>query len=309
MSPKVSVVIPVYNSEQTLESLVGELAFNLTADWMPFEIVLVDDGSNDNSWAKIQQLASQNSSVYAIRLSRNFGQHHAVLAGVERSRGEVTVVMDCDLQDRPEDIPKVLAKLAEGFDIVATRTSSSHRNCLRRTLRRAYFRLISWSSSVKVEPNLGTIVAFNQKVREAFLSVRDQHRHTNLVLAWLGFKRASVEVQKPPSNLRRSGYSFARLITQALTGSLSSSTRLLSLAMFLGGLMLGASTILTILVIRAGLFLNPQSGWVSLMLATLMFSGLILFFLGAIGFYVGKSFEEIRGRPTYLVETETGRAR
>ena len=306
MNPKVSVVIPVYNSEQTLESLVSGLELSLKADWTPFEIVLVDDGSSDNSWIRICQLASRNSNVYAIRLSRNFGQHHAVLAGVERSKGDVTVIMDCDLQDRPEDIPTVLAKLTDGFDIVVTQTGSLHQSLLRRTLRTAYFRIISWSSSIELEPNLGTVVAFNQKVREAFVTVRDQHRHTNLVLAWLGYKRTSVEVQKLPSDLRHSSYSFIRLITQALTGSLSSSTRLLSLAMSLGGLMMVASIVLSLVVLRAGLLLNPEAGWVSLMLATLLLSGMILFFLGAIGFYVGKSFEQVRGRPIYLVETETG---
>ena len=135
MTPKVSVVIPVYNSEKTLESLVAGLEVNLRDDWTPFEIVLVDDGSIDNSWNRICQLALQKSHVLAIRLSKNFGQHQAILAGVERSKGTLTAIMDCDLQDQPSDIPKVLSKLSEGFDIVVTTTGPSHQSPLRRIFR------------------------------------------------------------------------------------------------------------------------------------------------------------------------------
>jgi len=304
MTPKVSVVIPVYNSEKTLESLVAGLEVNLRDDWTPFEIVLVDDGSIDNSWNRICQLALQKSHVLAIRLSKNFGQHQAILAGVERSKGTVTAIMDCDLQDQPSDIPKVLSKLSEGFDIVVTTTGPSHQSPLRRIFRSAYFGLIAWSSTTKIEPNLGTIVAFNKKVREGYLAVRDQHRHTNLVLAWLGFNRTSVEVEKLPSRARMSTYSFAKLVTHALTGSLASSTRLLSFAMSLGGFLMLLSAIASLLVLRAGLLFNPQAGWVSLMLVMLLLGGVTIFFLGAIGFYVGKTFEQLRGRPTYLVDSE-----
>jgi len=306
MTPKLSVVIPVYNSEQTLETLVDGLKSNLRSDWSPYEIVLVDDGSSDGSWNEMRRLASQSLHIRVVRLSRNFGQHHAVLAGVERALGEVTAIMDCDLQDQPEDLPKVLSKLADGFDIVVTRMVSSRQSILRNVLRSAYFRVISWASRVKIEPSLGTMVAFNRKVRDGFLAVRDQNRHTNLILAWLGFKRTSVDVVKLSSSVRPSGYSMIKLIAHALSGSLSSSTRLLGIAMALGGLLVAVSVLLSLLVIRTGLLFDPEAGWVSLMLVTLLLSGMILFFLGTIGFYVGKSFEQLRGRPVYLVDHEVG---
>jgi dolichol-phosphate mannosyltransferase len=306
MTPRVSIVIPVYNSEKTLEALVEGLASHLKLNWYPYEIILVDDGSSDGSWIEMRRLALHNSYIRIIRLSRNFGQHHAILAGVERAKGEITAIMDCDLQDQPGDVPRVLMKLNEGFDIVVTRFDSSHQSYLRKVLRIAYFRFISWASRINVEQNLGTMVAFNSKVRQGFLAVRDQNRHTNLVLAWLGFRRASVDIKKLPSNGRTSGYSVVKLIAHALSGSLSSSTRLLGLAMIFGSLLVAASLLAFLLVIRTKLLFNPENGWVSLMLIILLLGGMILFFLGALGFYVGKSFEQLRGRPVYLVDCEVG---
>jgi dolichol-phosphate mannosyltransferase len=306
MTPRVSIVIPVYNSEKTLEALVEGLASHLKLNWYPYEIILVDDGSSDGSWIEMRRLALHNSYIRIIRLSRNFGQHHAILAGVERAKGEITAIMDCDLQDQPGDVPRVLMKLNEGFDIVVTRFDSSHQSFLRKVLRIAYFRFISWASRINVEQNLGTMVAFNSKVRQGFLAVRDQNRHTNLVLAWLGFRRASVDIKKLPSNGRTSGYSVVKLIAHALSGSLSSSTRLLGLAMMFGSLLVAASLLAFLLVIRTELLFNPENGWVSLMLIILLLGGMILFFLGALGFYVGKSFEQLRGRPVYLVDCEVG---
>jgi dolichol-phosphate mannosyltransferase len=306
MTPRVSIVIPVYNSEKTLEALVEGLASHLKLNWYPYEIILVDDGSSDGSWIEMRRLALHNSYIRIIRLSRNFGQHHAILAGVERAKGEITAIMDCDLQDQPGDVPRVLMKLNEGFDIVVTRFDSSHQSYLRKVLRIAYFRFISWASRINVEQNLGTMVAFNSKVRQGFLAVRDQNRHTNLVLAWLGFRRASVDIKKLPSNGRTSGYSVVKLIAHALSGSLSSSTRLLGLAMMFGSLLVAASLLAFLLVIRTELLFNPENGWVSLMLIILLLGGMILFFLGALGFYVGKSFEQLRGRPIYLVDCEVG---
>jgi dolichol-phosphate mannosyltransferase len=278
----------------------------LKLNWYPYEIILVDDGSSDGSWIEMRRLALHNSYIRIIRLSRNFGQHHAILAGVERAKGEITAIMDCDLQDQPGDVPRVLMKLNEGFDIVVTRFDSSHQSFLRKVLRIAYFRFISWASRINVEQNLGTMVAFNSKVRQGFLAVRDQNRHTNLVLAWLGFRRASVDIKKLPSNGRTSGYSVVKLIAHALSGSLSSSTRLLGLAMMFGSLLVAASLLAFLLVIRTELLFNPENGWVSLMLIILLLGGMILFFLGALGFYVGKSFEQLRGRPIYLVDCEVG---
>lgn len=306
MTPQVSVVIPVYNSEKTLEALVEGLGSHLKPDWYPYEIILVDDGSSDGSWMEMRRLASQNSHICVVRLSRNFGQHHAILAGVERAKGEITAIMDCDLQDLPGDVPKVLMKLNEGFDIVVTRLDSSHQSFLRMVLRSAYFRLISWASGISLEQNLGTMVAFNSKVRQGFLAVRDQNRHTNLVLAWLGFRRASVSVKKHPSNGRASGYSVIKLVVHALSGSISSSTRLLGLAMTLGGFLVVTSFFAFLVVIRTKLLFSPENGWVSLMLLILLLGGAILFFLGALGFYVGKSFEQLRGRPIYIVDCEVG---
>jgi dolichol-phosphate mannosyltransferase len=306
MTPRVSIVIPVYNSEKTLEALVEGLASHLKLNWYPYEIILVDDGSSDGSWIEMRRLALHSSYIRIIRLSRNFGQHHAILAGVERAKGEITAIMDCDLQDQPGDVPRVLMKLNEGFDIVVTRFDSSHQSYLRKVLRIAYFRFISWASRINVEQNLGTMVAFNSKVRQGFLAVRDQNRHTNLVLAWLGFRRASVDIKKLPSNGRTSGYSVVKLIAHALSGSLSSSTRLLGLAMMFGSLLVAASLLAFLLVIRTELLFNPENGWVSLMLIILLLGGMILFFLGALGFYVGKSFEQLRGRPIYLVDCEVG---
>ena len=306
MSPKVSVVVPVFNSAQTLDALLGRLESCLKDGWTPFELIFVDDGSSDHSWQVLSRLAKMNSNVKAVRLSRNFGQHYAVLAGVQRATGDITAIMDCDLQDQPEDMTKILTRLAEGFDIVVTQTVSHHQSLIRRILRRIYFHLVSWSSGIRLEQNLGTMVAFNQKVREGFLAIRERNRHTNLLLAWLGYKRASVTVQKLPSTTRKSSYSLRKLFVQAVTGTMSSSTRILTLAVFLGSFIVAGSVLVALFVIRNGIALGAQNGWVSLMLVLLMLGGMILVFLGVIGFYVGKLFEQLRERPLFLIDVEIG---
>lgn len=307
MSPKVSVVIPVFNSAQTLDALLRRLEICLKDGWTPFEMIFVDDGSSDNSWQVLSRLAKINSNVKAVRLSRNFGQHYAILAGVQRATGCITAIMDCDLQDQPEDMTKILTRLAEGFDIVVTQTVSHHQSLLRRILRRIYFHLVAWLSGIRLEQNLGTMVAFNQKVREGFLSIREMNRHTNLLLAWLGYKRTSVTVKKLPSTMRKSGYSLRKLFVQAVSGTISSSTRILTLAIFLGSFFVACSVLVALFVIRNGLALGARNGWVSLMLVLLMVGGIVLVFLGVMGFYIGKLFEQIRERPQYLIDIEIGK--
>ena len=302
-TPQLSIVSPVYSSAAIIAPLVERIVAAVAPLTAEFEIVLVEDGSPDNSWAQITAVASREPRVRGLRLARNFGQHAAITAGLAHAHGAHVVVMDCDLQDDPSYIPALLAKAREGYDIVLTRRANRrhawHRNLGARGFA-ALFNLLSGHRPG--DPQVGGYSILSRQVVDAFLQIRDVHRHYLLILGWLGFRTAVVPVEHQPRHSGRSTYTFRRLLRHALEGITSQSTLLLKFAVGVGFTYCCAA-LLGMIYLLIGYFLHGfRAGWASTIVLLLASTGLILMAIGILGIYIGNIFEQVRNRPLYLVQ-------
>jgi dolichol-phosphate mannosyltransferase len=304
-----SVVAPVFNDEECLEELhrrVSAVASSLTDR---HEIVLVDDGSSDGSWTGIEALSRIDPRVRGIRLSRNFGQHFAITAGLEAARGTRVVVMDSDLQERPEEIPKFWDKMNEGYEVVFSRRRKRRDSFFKRTTSVLFFVIMNWLTGQKVDGEEGTLSMIDRKVVDAFLRVTDAHRHYLYILRFLGFRQTFVDVEHAERFAGTSGYNLRKMFVHALDGITSQSTRLLHASSALGFLfVVGASVQVLWLVYKRLILDQGVEGWASAMVSTWFIGGMVLFSLGVLGLYVGKMFEQTKNRPLYIVAEVTEQA-
>jgi glycosyltransferase involved in cell wall biosynthesis len=301
-APTISVVVPVYNCADCLESLSSRLLAALDDLNLTSEVVFVDDRSPDCAWRTISELAQRDPRVVGVRLSRNFGQHVAVTAGVEHSSGEWIVVMDCDLQDRPEDLPRLWAKAAEGHELVFTRRRARRQSPIRRLGARLYFRTRNFLLKTEFETEVGSFLMFSRKVANAFLEIRDKDRPHGLVLAWLGFDPVFVEVEHDQRHSGRSSYTLPKLVASAVNGLFFQTTILLRWIVYLGfGVALCGFALAAVLVVFYA-FVNPPPGWTSVAVLILLIGGVTITSLGVSALYVGKIFDQVKERPLYVVD-------
>lgn len=299
-----SIVSPVYQAENIVEKLVDEIHANVPKITDNYEIILVEDGSPDNSWLRIEEICKEDKKVKGIKLSRNFGQHYAVTAGVEKAKGEVIVIMDCDLQDDPGHILKLHEEYKKGFNIIFTQRIKRKHRFFKYITAKIYNFLFTLFSDRNYDLNVGSLVMFDNKAKEAFLKVQDKDRLYIQILKWTGFKQTYVPVKHRKRADGVSSYSFTKLLKVAVQGWTSHSDRLLKLSIFLGFLITFFS-ILGILSIVVLYFIKGfQSGWASLMVTMLFSTGIILISIGIAGIYIGKTFEQAKNKPLYIVEKE-----
>jgi polyisoprenyl-phosphate glycosyltransferase len=299
-----SVVVPVYGCVASLVPLYERLDKTLSTLVPSWELIFVDDRSPDESWATLERLAASDQRVRAIRLSRNFGQHAAITAGLAESRGRWTVVMDCDLQDRPEDVPGLYAAALDGYDIVFGRRRRQRTNdgWFRRLAARAYFGLLNRVLGTSFTSEYGTFSIISDRVRRAFLSLNDAERHYLFILYWLGFRHATVEVGRDARFEGSSSYTFARLVKHALAGVFFQTTALLRWIVYLGFALSMAGILLAAYFIYVYVARTPYPGWTSLAVLLLVIGGFIIMSTGVAGLYIGKIFEQAKGRPLYVVD-------
>jgi len=299
----ISVVVPVYQAEQTLPALVERLTRALAALTPSYEIILVDDRSEDGSWRVILDLLPAHPAIVAVRLSRNFGQHYAITAGLDLARGRWTVLMDCDLQDQPEHIGLLLARAQEGFDVVHARRLARQDTLGKRVMSAAFYRIFTLLSGYRLDHTVGAFRIMDRKVVDAYRQMREAHRLFGGMIEWLGFSTAFVDVQHAARQGGRTSYRFRSAMQVALDGVISFSNRPLYLSVFIGALMavLSGAWVLVILVYFA-LHRTGVQGWPSLMAATTFIGGLILFNLGVIGLYLGRIYDQVKQRPLYVID-------
>ena len=302
-APIVSVVSPVYGGEGTVGRLIDEvraLLEPLTGG--AFEIVLVEDASPDSSWRVIRAAAASDRRVKAIRLSRNFGQHAAITAGLAHARGQFVAVMDCDLQDDPADLGALLAAGRSGHDVVfGRRTKRAHSGFKNLTARAWAVVVNKLAGREMADPGIGTFSLLSRRAVDAFLAIGDVHRHYVMVVRWLGFPAAEVEVNHRPRVAGSSSYSVARLLRHAVDGVVSQSSRLLYAGVAIGFVFLvvalAGSTAIVVRYFLGGF----REGWASLAVLNLLSTSVVLMTLGVLGLYVGKIFDQVRGRPLWVV--------
>jgi glycosyltransferase involved in cell wall biosynthesis len=303
---ELSVVVPVYSCEASLRELHRRLTQSL--DWTDgsYELVLVEDRGPDGSWGVLRELAQSDDHVRAFRLSRNFGQHAAITAGLSKAHGRWAVVMDCDLQDPPEEIRRLHAKAGEGYDIVLARRTQKRSSIFRRLASKLYFALLNTFAGTSIDPGHGSFSIISRKVVDSYLTFKDRDRHYLFVLYWLGFDQASIEYEHAPRATGKSAYTLGRLLSHALGGVFFQTTILLRWVIYLGfflcALGLGAAVYFTVARISGTVY----PGWTSLVVLLLVIGGLITISTGVTGLYIGRVFNEARERPLYVIDEEIG---
>jgi len=303
---ELSVVVSVYGCVDCLRPLHERLVRTLEKLVDDFEVVFVDDASPDGSWEVIASLAAQDTRVHGVRLSRNFGQHAAITAGLAESRGQMIVVMDCDLQDPPEEIPRLYEAARQGYDIVFARRKRRRDSFFRRVAARSYFWLLNHLVGTNLEGEYGTFSVIARPVRDAYLSIGDQGRHYLFILHWLGFARASVDVAHAPRASGQSSYTFAKLIRHAVEGVFFQTTVLLRWIVYFGFFVALVGVLLAALFVALLAFADPYPGWTSLAVLILIVGGFIIMSTGVTGLYIGKIFDQVKGRPLYVIAQRVG---
>jgi glycosyltransferase involved in cell wall biosynthesis len=303
---EISVVIPSYGCIGCLEELCARLEKVLIGLVPSHEIVIVDDRSPDNSWPLVEALSRRYDTVRGVRLSRNFGQQLAITAGLEASRGERVIVMDCDLQDPPERIPDLFAEYEKGYDMVLARRIVRTHSGFRRLGAKLYFVLVSRLTGVKTDGSYGTFSIISRKVVNEFLRFSERDRHYLFILRWLGFNAGSIEYVHEERHAGVSSYNLVRLLKHAFSGMFFHSAVLLNWIMYMGLFFTCASFITGGFVIYRYWTASALPGWTSLAAAILLSTGMILASIGTVGLYVARLFEIAKGRPAYIVDTECG---
>jgi polyisoprenyl-phosphate glycosyltransferase len=299
---EISVVVPVFKCADCLRHLHERLHRALAEIPGEHEIVLVDDRSPDESWKVLEQLAEQDDSVRLVRLSRNFGQHAAITAGLEFARGRWVVVMDCDLQDPPEEIPRLYRRALEGADIVYARRTGRKGPWFRRIASRAYFRLLNASLGTNFDPDYGNFTIISRKVTDSFLRFRDKDRHYLMILRWLGYEHASVDVAHAERYAGESSYTLGTLMRFAMDGLFFQSTTLLRWSTYVGFFASLCGVVLAAFFFVSYFFRVTYPGWTSLAVLMLLIGGLTISTVGIAGLYIGKIFTQVKDRPLYVVD-------
>lgn len=306
--PELTVVSPVYNQRpETLTELVHRLSAAVSTITQDFEIVLVDDGSANDAWATIDRLARDYPQVKGLRLSRNFGQHVAITAGLDQANGNWVVVMDADLQDRPEVIPELYAKAREGYDVVFVNRVQRPVSIAYRLVAAGFYLLLNALSGQDYNRLQGNFSIASAKVVRAFRRVREPGRFYGGILRWLGFRHASISSIHAPADFGQTSYSIGKRIKFAINIIVSFSTRLLYISIVTGLLMaLGGFVAAAFIVIEKILYPNyPLQGWPSLMSAIFFTAGVTNVAIGLTGIYVGQIFVQTKDRPLYVVANTT----
>jgi dolichol-phosphate mannosyltransferase len=301
-----SVVVPVYGCADCLGALHQRLTRAVAQITDRYEFVFIDDRSLDGGWEVLQRLAHQDAHVRAYRLSRNFGQDAAITAGLAQAAGQWAVVMDCDLQEAPEDIPRLWAAAGEGYDMVRTVRRDWRHSPFRRWTSRAYRKL---TLETDVRPDYSNLSLLSRQVIDAFLRLHDRDREYMIALDWLGFDSTAVEIEHHDRHAGESGYNLQRLIRVALDGMFFRSTVLLRVVVLVGFI------VAMIGIVVAGFevvdyFVEKQKavpGYTSLAVLLLVLAGFIIVSVGVVGLYVGRIFEQVKNRPLYLIDAEAQR--
>lgn len=304
--PIISVIIPVYKAENCLYELYSRLVRALEIISENFEIILIEDCGGDRSWDIIVELANQDQRVKGIQFSRNFGQHYGITAGLDHCNGDWVVVMDCDLQDRPEEIPRLYAKAQEGYDVVLARRGRRKDPVLKRLTSWLFYKIFSYLADINYDGQVGNFRIISRKVVENLRLMREQLRFFGGLVDWMGFPTASVEVEHDSRLAGKSTYTFCKLWKLATEITIAYSDKPLRLSIRLGLIIsLGAFIYGTYILLRALIYGSVVTGWSSLIVSLYFLGGIIIFNLGIIGLYLGKTFNETKKRPLYLIRNST----
>ena len=307
MSVELSVVVPVYNEEESVPELYRRLTEVLSGTVRSYEIVLVDDGSRDRSWALIKDLAARDARVKGVSFSRNFGHQMAFTAGLDHVEGDAVVIMDADLQDPPELIPELVARWREGYDVAyAVRAKREGETFFKLVTAAVFYRLLQRVTNVSIPVDTGDFRLMSRKAADAFRRLSEHHRFTRGMVSWLGFRQIGVPYLRAARHAGETKYPLGKMLRLASDGITSFSYLPLQLASWLGVVVCAAAVVAlaAVLILKAT---GSTLAWTWVAASGLaLLGGIQLIAVGLLGEYVGRVFDEVRGRPLYLVQETVG---
>ncbi|TFJ94233.1 glycosyltransferase family 2 protein [Lentibacillus salicampi] len=302
----ISVVIPVYGCKTCLKELCSRIITTIESIPADLEIILVNDASPDDAWETIKALHEVDHRIKGIDFARNFGQHHAISAGLDYAEGDWVVVMDCDLQDRPEEILTLYKKAHVGFEVVFGNRVARQDHWFKRKTSQLFYRVYDYFSGRTSDHTVANFSISQKKVIRAFRQMREQNRFFPLFIQWMGYKSATVPVEHNARKEGKTSYNLKKLITLATDTIISQSNKPLRLSIQFGFLLaLGSFLYGLYLFVRYFFLAQPVEGWTSVMVSIYFIGGLIFFNFGILGLYIGKVFNETKGRPLYLIRETT----
>lgn len=305
-NPELSVVSPVYGCQGCLEELVDRVAAAVGPAVESYEIILVDDRSPDGAWSRISELAANRSWVRGLRLSRNFGQHAAISAGLSHARGRTIVVMDCDLQDVPEEIPALLHALTQGADMALASRTERQDSFFKKAGSRSFYRLLGWLTGSVYDPTTANFGAYSRKVIDAVNAMPEADRFFPLLVRWTGFESTLVPVTHAKRAEGRSGYSLRQLLRLATNVALSFSDKPLRLVVRTGLAFAFLSLcIVALSVYRYSIGDIAVAGFTSIVASIWLVGGVVVSSVGVVGLYVGKLHGQAKHRPNFIVAEDT----
>lgn len=306
-APEISVVLPVFNEVENLEELRTRLVSVLGAAGRTWEIVFVDDGSQDGSFDLMARFAREDPRLRVVRFSRNFGHQMALTAGVDRARGRVVAVMDADLQDPPELLSEMLGKLDEGYEVVyAVRTRREGESAFKLWTAHVFYRLLRRWTNVDIPVDVGDFRLLGPRAVTAFRRLRERHRFIRGMTAWVGFRQTGVPYVRPERKRGETKWPLRKMLRFAVDGLTSFSHVPLQLSSWLGfGVSLFAFLYIPVVLVLKILGINVP-GWTTLMAFILLLGGVQLLLIGVLGEYLGRIYEEVKGRPLYVIDEEVG---
>jgi glycosyltransferase involved in cell wall biosynthesis len=297
-----SVVVPVYNESSLIKELVKRVKASIQLITEDYEIILVDDGSNDGTWQLIENESLVEKRIKGLKFSRNFGHHYAITAGIHNSNGEWVVVMDGDLQDRPEVIPNLYKSALNGFDVVFVSRVKRPESKVYLIIQKSFYLILNLLSGLKFDSSQANFSIISKKVVEAYKNFPENSRFYPSTVKWLGFKRTSISAEHGRREAGKASYTVRKRIKLAMDIILSFAQRPLRLAIYLGISISFFSILGAIWILFASSKWGYEVvGWSSLMTSIFFLGGVILVVLGIIGIYIGQVFQEVKTRPLYII--------
>jgi polyisoprenyl-phosphate glycosyltransferase len=304
IGPYLSVVLPCYNESQVIRETHRRLAAVCRGLGRAYEIIVVNDGSKDTTWAQLLELAKEDRHLVAVNLSRNHGHQLALSAGLHFARGERILIMDADLQDPPELLPEMLRKMDEGVDVVyAQRRSRPGDAPLKRFFCAVFYRLLDRLADSRIPLDTGDFRLISRRVCDLILAMPERHRFIRGMVSWVGYRQEAILYDRDARFAGETQYPFHKLVALAVDGIISSSLKPLAFATVIGSIAASIGLLLLAYAVYSWLFVGrtPQ-GWASLLITVVLMGGLQLMVLGIMGEYLGRIHEQTRGRPIFLVD-------
>ncbi len=300
---KYSIVVPVYNEEEVIHETYRRLTEVMRSTKEAYELLFVNDGSRDRTAEIIKEYSEQDPTVVLLDFARNFGHQIAITAGMDYARGEAVVVIDADLQDPPELILEMIEKWKQGFDVVyAKRTKRKGETYFKKQTAAMFYRFLRAMTDIDIPLDTGDFRLLDRKVCNQMNSIQEKNRFVRGLVSWVGFKQIAVEYERDERLAGESKYPLKKMLKLSMDGITSFSYKPLKLASYAGVTLSGIGFIYLLVVLYLKLFTDSTiTGWSSLIVIQLFFSGIILIILGMIGEYIGRIYDETKNRPLYIV--------